>query len=111
MGNKNHEVQSGVDTLGHTFHVVKKNAGFLWLGARVQVIENGKVTDEATVYGYTLEAMRRHQEAEADYLISRVLEATFPSARMGPVVVTDNAHIIQTNAKLAKRFQRPHPVE
>lgn len=38
MANGDHEAEGA---LGHTFHVVKENAGFLGLGARVQVIENG----------------------------------------------------------------------
>lgn len=48
-----------------TFHVAKKNAGFLGLGAKIQVLVDGKVSDEAVVYGDTLHAMAEHQMAMA----------------------------------------------
>lgn len=82
-----------VDTYGHTFKVLRKNAGFLWLGAEIAVVENREIIDKAVVYGDTLHAMQMHMDAEVDLALG----------------IFNLGEVVETNRKLPKCIQRPHP--
>lgn len=104
-----------VKPLGHTFHIIKNNAGWFGLGARVQVIEDGQVTGEATVYGDTLHHIKLHMDAEATFVASLTgLHSLAPGASLElPITVLemDKKIAIDTNNRLPKNLQRPHPSE
>lgn len=91
------------EPFGHTFHIVKENAGFLWLGVRLQVIEQGEVVGEATVYGDTLHAIRLHEDAEVRELALRIAN----SSRLEDAI----QDVLNTNNNLPERFQRQHPAK
>ncbi|EKE13844.1 MAG: hypothetical protein ACD_12C00793G0002 [uncultured bacterium] len=76
----------GARLLERTFHVAKKNAGFLGLGVLIQVMVNGKPIDDIVVYGDTLHAIKRHVDAQ---------------------VSGDPIKIVTTNKVLPKRLQYP----
>ncbi len=79
--------------LGHTFHILRENAGLFGLGVEVAVMEDGVPTGSAVVYGDTLHMVRLHMDAEVAWLVSG----------------TGTERIMETNSMLPKHLQRPHP--
>lgn len=102
------------ETWGHTFRLGEEGVGFLGLGRTVQVIVNGKVVDEATIYGPTLGKMKRHNQAEAYragslYCYGVACDEGKPLEGILTVLQIDNDLVARTNTDLSERFQRPHP--
>lgn len=101
------------ETSGHTFDIGEEGVGFLRLGRTVQVIENGKVVKEATIYGRTLEQMRLHNEAE-DYAhtslqnYDHAFNKGVPLEGILTVLQMDKDLVNRTNSNLPERFQRRH---
>lgn len=99
--------------LGHTFLIGEERVGFLGLGRTVQVIENGGVVKEATVYPLTLRQMIQHNKAERNVAASR--EAYEAMGDLGLqeelsiIFQMDNNIVARTNSDLPKKFQGPHP--
>lgn len=94
-----------VKELGHTFKTVKDHVGFLWLGARVAVLdEDGNKLEEVVVYGPTSRKMEIHTGAEVLYTIE-----VFHNGPEVPWLQKIQQRVVDTNAALPKRFQRPHP--
>lgn len=98
---------------GHTFNIDEDHVGILGLGRTVQVIDDGKVVDEATIYGGTLNKMIRHNKAEDFAADSLARWQALPDDRLIEEVATilqiDQDLVARTNADLPERFQRPHP--
>lgn len=99
--------------LGHIFHIGEERVGFLGLGRTVQVIENGEVVKEATVYPPTLRKMMQHNKAEGILADSQEAYAALRTLGLleeeSILIQMDNNIVARTNDDLPERFQRPHP--
>jgi hypothetical protein len=78
---------------GHTFRIIRENAGFLGLGVEISVVENGILSEPTIVYGDALHSVKLHMAAEVIWLLTR----------------SGEEEILMTNERLPEELRRPHP--